>query len=99
MTRRSYFGLAVLRCPETYQYVAANLGYSLFLGKRSRLCEFGKHLRFESRDEAERWVAAFYKRGSNKARYELGVVEVADQPGVGIEYTVKHTTVFSTQVR
>jgi len=98
MAKRSYFGLAVLKCPESYKQLAENLGHSLFLGKRSRLCEFGKHLRFDSMDAAEQWVAAFYQRGRNKERYELEVVEITDEDGVGTAFTLYHTTVFTNTV-
>jgi len=90
----TYYSLAVVRCPETYRHVAENLGDMLFLGKRSRLCEFGKQLVFEAEEEAEGWVASFYKRGRNAVRYELKVIEVTVNQEGDTEFCV-HQTIFS----
>lgn len=96
MSGQTFFSLAVVRCPETYRHIAERLGPSLFIGKRSRLCELGKQLRFQTRAEADEWVAAFYTRGNNKKRYGLEVLELhedAVQAGARIQ---THTTVFAS---
>lgn len=98
MSQQTFFSLAVVRCPETYRHIAEHLGPSLFIGKRSRLCDMGKQLRFQTRAEANEWVAAFYGRGNNKKRYGLEVLELREDVDQVGARTVTHTTVFAPEL-
>jgi hypothetical protein len=49
---------------------------------------------FQTKAEADDWVGAFYRRGQNRIRYELGVVSIREAAGIDEQRHGPHVTIF-----
>lgn len=74
-----FYAIRVYRCPQStyYQNIFESLKGDVMIGKRGKLCDSAKAMRFATKEQAQEWIASFLKRRKeDRDLWEMVVAKV-----------------------